>query len=308
MKTINITEAMRLFILVAETGGFSAAARREGVQQSSVSRAIALLEEEYKTTLFHRTTRSLKITEQGLFCLNECRRIVQDIDMLSTQMQQSRELPEGRLRISLPVAFGSRVIVKMLGGFSRKFPKIALEIHLEDREVNLVSEGYDVVVRVGPTEDSTVICRKIGVIRRGLYVARSLRQKLGKIQSPQDLARFPAVVFGDVAPTRPRWVLSRRGERKTVPISQVTVVNHLDSLDALMEQGMGVACLPHYFNSSDLRAKSKALVDCVLPEWEVSQEFGASSAVYLLFPKGDKVSAKVRAFVDYLSESLASGC
>jgi DNA-binding transcriptional LysR family regulator len=302
MKTMNLIEAMRLYVAVAETEGFSTAARRQRTQQSTVSRAIAWLEKEYNATFFHRTTRTLKMTEEGRTYLVESRKILSEIDQLAMRMQKIQETPEGLLRISMPVAFGGRLIVGTLGEFKQKYPAITLEIHLEDREVNLIPEGYDVVIRVGPSDDSTVISRKLTTIHRGLYVSQNLQQKLGDIRSPHDLSRFPAVIFADRVPTRPKWILSRGNERRTVPISEFTVINHLDSLDSLMKQGLGVACIPHYFNQPYLKEKNIDKAVHVLSEWDVVHDLGQSSTVYLLYPKGEKTSAKARAFIDFLLE------
>jgi DNA-binding transcriptional LysR family regulator len=186
-----------------------------------------------------------------------------------------------------------------LAEFKRRYPEITLEIHVEDRMVDVVGESFDVVLRVGASPDSFITSRKIAVVRRGLLIAESLIKRSGGVTRPADLARFPALWFNDRVPVPPRWVVTQGRRRETVPISEITSVNQLDGLHALLVGGMGVAHAPLFFAppGSGLRQ--------VLPEWEVRGALDAQSGVYALFPGGAHASAKVRVFVDYLVECFA---
>jgi DNA-binding transcriptional LysR family regulator len=237
MANIDQLEGMRVFIAVVEGGSFSEAARKLHVQQSTISRAIGGLEEEYNTILLNRTTRKMTLTEAGHSFLAESRKILADVNDLNSRMKRIREEPKGLLRIGLSTAFGKLIVVPTLTEFKRKFPAITLEIHHDDRLVDIIAEGYDVVIRVGGSEDSLITSRKIAVVRRGIFGAKSLFKKLGSVETPQDLARYPAIVFEDHVPASPKWTLTKGRNRVSVPISSITSVDQLDSLYTLLKGG-----------------------------------------------------------------------
>jgi DNA-binding transcriptional LysR family regulator len=293
---------MKVFVAVVDSGSFSGAARKLRVQQSTISRVIGAIEEEYNTILLNRTTRKMTLTEAGHTFLAESRKIIAEVDDLNTRMKRIREEPKGLLRIGLSTAFGKMIVVPTLSEFKRKFPGITLEIHHEDRLVDIIAEGYDVVIRIGGSEDSLITSRKIAVVRRGLFGAKSLLKKLGPISSPEDLSRFPAIVFEDHVPLSPKWTLSKGRSRVSVPISSITSVDQLDSLYTLLNEGLGIAYVPIFFAES---SKTAPAIEHILADWDVVHELEPTSSVYALFPGGTKVSAKVRVFVDFLVDRLS---
>jgi DNA-binding transcriptional LysR family regulator len=300
MPSIDQLESMKVFIAIVESGSFSAAARKLRLQQSTISRVIGGLEDEYNTVLLNRTTRKMTLTEAGHAYLSDSRRILAEVDELNIRMKRIREEPKGLLRLGLPTAFGKLIVVPTLSEFKRRFPDIMLEIHHDDRLVDIIAEGYDVVIRVGGSQDSLITSRKIALVRRGLFVAKSLLKKLGPVVSPQDLSRFPALLFDDRAPEVPKWTLSKGRNRVSVPIPSLTAVDQLDSLHTLLKEGLGVAYAPLFFMET-----AGTPIERVLPDWDVVGDLEASSGVYALFPGGSKVSAKVRVFVDFLVERLS---
>ncbi len=155
---------------------------------------------------------------------------------------------------------------------------------------------------MGRSEDSLLTTRKIAVVHRGLFCAKSLVQRLGAIERPEDLARYPALLFGGRVPAAPQWELSRGRRRVTVPIGSASSVDQLDSLYALMSYGLGVAYAPLFLSDPTL---TRTPIERVLPDWTVGHRLEPSSGVYALFAGGERASAKVHAFVDYLSEKLS---
>lgn len=272
------------------------------MQQSSVSRAIQLLEEEYRTPLVTRSTRKMTFTEAGLTLLGESRRLIAELTELKSHLQKVREEPRGVLRIGMSTAFGKLLVVPMLHEFKSRYPEVQLEIHFDDALVDIVGEGLDVAIRVGASEDSLITSRKIAVVRRGLFVHPRLLRALGPIRRPEDLSRYPALLFQDRLPSRPQWLLAQGRSRQRVPIPTATAVNQLDALYLLLKEGLGVGYVPLFFNDPSLGG---APLERILPEWEAIQELEASSSVYALFPGGARASAKVRVFVDYLVEKLS---
>ena len=301
MERINQIEAMKLFIEVVERGGFSAAARNLRIQQSTVSRIISQLETEYNTTLLTRSTRNMVLTEAGHLLLGESRKLISEIDEIKSKLKQTQDEPRGLLRLSLPITFGRLFVVPTLVDFKSKFPQINLEVHFEDRLVDLVSDGYDVVIRVGASEDSFVTNRKLAIVRRGMYVSKNLIKKIGPIRSPQDLEKYPAILFEDRMPKNPKWNLSQGKSKKSVHIHSATCVNQLDSLCDLVCAGLGVGYVPQFLANDNNRFNH---IERILPDWDVIGDIDRISGVYALFHGGSKVSAKVRAFVDHLIEHL----
>lgn len=302
MGRIDHLESMKVFVVVVETGSFSGAARKLHVQQSTISRIVGALEEEYNTVLLNRTTRKMTLTEAGHSFLLDSRRILAEVEDLSGRMKRIREEPKGLLRLGLSTAFGKMIVIPTLNEFKRKFPEITLEIHHDDRLVDIIAERYDVVIRIGGSDDSLITSRKIAVVRRGLFVAKAMLKKLGPVSSPQDLSRFPVIVFEDHIPSSPKWVLAKGRNRVTIPIQSITSVDQLDSMYTLLKEGLGVAYVPLFFGEL---SNAGSLIERVLPDWDVTHELEPTSSVYALFPGGTKVSAKVRVFVDFLVSRLS---
>ena len=300
--SINQTEVMRILVAIAGEGGFSAAARKLRLQQSSVSRSISSLENELGVALLNRTTRKISFTEDGLTYLAESRRILTEIDNLNASVRKTREVPQGTLRISLSTAFGKWVVIPVLAEFKMKYPEVSLEVHLEDRLVDIVSEAYDVVIRVGETEDSRVTSRKIAIVRRGIFVSKKLMKTLGPIRNPTDLERYPAVIFDDRADPAATWTFTQSKTRLRIRFKSATAVNQLDGVYRLVCDGLGVAQLPLFIGSE---SGNTGQLEQVLPEWDFAGEIGNYDRVYALFTGGRKMSAKVRVFLDYLVKKLS---
>ena len=184
----------------------------------------------------------------------------------------------------------------------QRFPDVTLEVRCNDRRVDIIAEGYDVVVRVGRSDDSIITSRKIAVVKRGLFGAKSLIRRLGPITTPQDLSRYPALLYGAHVPASPTWQLGKGQSRVRVPITSITSVDQLDSLYALMREGLGIAYAPLFLSDTGM---SGPPIERVLPDWDVIG-LEATAGVYALFPGGAKASAKVRAFVDFLVERVAA--
>lgn len=295
--------SMRTFIAVVESGSFSAAARKLRVQQSTISRTVGALEEAYNAALLSRTTRKMKLTEAGHAFLVESRRILAEVDDLDLRMKRTRDEPKGLLRIGLSTVFGKLLVVPALPEFKQRFPGITFEVRHDDRLVDIIAEGYDVVIRIGRGEDSLITSRRIAVVKRGLFGAKSLIKKLGPIATPQDLARYPALLFGEQVPASPKWQLAKGASRVSVPIASVTSVDQLDSLYALMRYGLGITYAPLFLTDTGM---SGPPIERVLPDWDVINRLKPTSGVYALFPGGAKVSAKVRVFVDFLVERMSA--
>lgn len=294
--------AMKGFVKVAQSGSFSRAAKDLGANQSSLSRLVQSLEEELGVQLLHRTTRQLRLTEPGTVFFAEASRIVADIDELTARTRELQTATRGHLRIGMPIAFGRGFVVPRLAEFHRSFPEVTLELLMDDRLVDVVREGFDVVIRIGVLPSSTHLSRKLAVVRRYLVAAPSLLQKTGRGFSSEHLGTLPAILFESTRSQSPSWRLTRERSRKEIPIRSHLSVNHLESILTLARDGLGVAHLPSWLVQSDL---DSGRLERLLPEWSVASASASESVVHAVYPATRKQTAKVRAFIDFLVTAIA---
>ncbi|MCB9684588.1 MAG: LysR family transcriptional regulator [Alphaproteobacteria bacterium] len=285
---MDVLGQMHLFVKVVESGGFTTAGRELGLPKSTVSRQIARLEDRLGVRLLERTTRSLRPTEAGQAYYERCVRIVADVMDAENAVTQGQREPRGTLRISAPMSLGYRYLGDALGAFLRTYPQLRVEVSLSDRRVDLIDEGYDVAVRIGVLDDSSMIARRLGPTHMSIVGAPSYFAEHGTPESPEEL-RHHACFQYEYGPTLSTW---RLGPELTIPVKGPMVSNNGDVLLAAARAGVGLALLPRFIVRDDLA--SGALVT-VLDE-HVTQ----SLAMWAVYPANRYLSSKVRAFVDFV--------
>jgi DNA-binding transcriptional LysR family regulator len=174
-----------VFVRVAETRSFVAASRLLGVSASAIGKSVARLEEKLGVRLFHRSTRSVTLTAEGTLFLERSRRILAEIEAAEMELSQATATPRGRLRISLPLV--SSLVLPVLGEFMREYPAIELDLDFTDRLVEVIEEGFDVVVRTGDPTDSRLSARKLGTFRSMLVASPDYLARRGIPEVPADL-------------------------------------------------------------------------------------------------------------------------
>src|SRR5262249_42354056 len=279
------------FIAVADTGSISEAARRIGVSKSVVSERLSDLERALGTTLLHRSTRKLSITEDGTALYRRARRIVREGAEAAAQMGQRRGEPGGPLRIAGPVSFGALHLGPALYGFLARHPKIELTLDVDDRLVNILADGYDAAVRHGPVVDEHVIVKKLAASRRFLVAAPAYLYRFGRPRAPGDLKDHRGIVSPNRGAADWRFTVSRRPVTVRPATVALRVNNGLLMRDAAVA-GLGLALLPTYFIQSELARKKLAIVDIgAEPEGAV---------LYPSYPSERRASAKLRALTEWL--------
>ncbi|PVM89427.1 LysR family transcriptional regulator [Caulobacter radicis] len=287
--------ALNVFVRVTETRSFTAAAGRLGVSPSAVGKAIARLEAQLGTRLFHRSTRSVALTAEGGLLLDRCRRIFAEIDALTGELSASREAPRGRLRVSFPLV--GMLLMPTLSAFMRAYPEIELDLDFTDRIVDVIEEGFDAVVRTGEVSDSRLMTRSLGSFEHRVVGAPSYFERHGTPQAPEDLAshaclqhRYPST--GKLE----RWPLYRDEVFVGDGLPTAVTASTLEPLIYLAEQGQGVTCVPLFSVRAQLA--SGALV-CVL------EPFLKSTGMFrVVWPSNRLLTPKVRALVDFLASEL----
>ncbi|PDS99832.1 LysR family transcriptional regulator [Rhizobium sp. S9] len=285
------------FVHAAEQQSYVAAARIAGVSPSAIGKAVARLESRLGVRLFNRTTRSISLTEEGAVLYERYKRIIDDMQDVEAALSKSRESPRGRLRVSVPHIVGHHLLMPMLPAFAERFPEIELDVDFEDRLIDLVAEGLDVVVRSGELADARLIARHLGDQHFVVCGSPDYFERRGRPETPGDLFRHACIHFkypssGRVAP----WAFSAPYERLLLPKS--LTFNNTDAGLRAAQDGLGLAHLPVYVAASHMRAGRliPVLTSFMVP-------FGSLS---LVWPSNRQLSPKVRAFVDFVVENCTA--
>jgi DNA-binding transcriptional LysR family regulator len=284
------------FAAVARTGSFRAAGTFLDRDPSIVSRRLSQLERRLGVRLLLRTTRSVTLTEAGTLYFRRIQAVLDEIEMATREVSGFAATPQGVLRISLPVTYGREVVAPLLPSFLRKYPQIQIDAHFLDRMVDIVSEGFDLVIRVGPIQDSSLVVRKIGSFRSLLTASPGYLEGSGVPRAPHDLASHSCLGFTH-HPDWPDWVLENNEERITLRPHGPLIANRSDSVMAAALKGAGIALVPDWMAGP--RLKTGELIE-VLPGWRSVREVD----VQVVMPPGALIPGKTRAFVDEMAAAF----
>lgn len=285
-------QAIELFIRVVDLGSFSKAALDMGVGQPTATKLVASLEKRLGSRLLHRTTRGVTPTEIGALYYDKCKLIVHHMDEAQNASALLQLQVQGALRISTSVAFGRRVLSPMVMRFMQMHPKLQIELNFEDRYDNLVEQGIDVAIRMGPLADSTLGVRYLGINPWVMVASTSYLAARGTPSKPKALAEHDVLIYNTVQGDG-RWHLGGAdGRLQTVSVRGPLRTNNLSTLLVAARSGLGLAALPKYVAHQSVLsgALTEVLTDWTLP----SQEINA------VFPSPQLVPAKVTSFVSWL--------
>ena len=286
-----------LFIRVVETGSFSKAASEAGVTQPTATKAVAAMEQRLGARLLHRSTRGVTPTEVGTLYYDKCKLITQEIDAADNLVTLLQSTVGGLLRISTSVAFGRRVMVPLVLRYMRLHPEMAIDLGFDDRYVNLVEQGIDLAIRMGPMADSGLGARYLGTNPWVMVAAPAYLAARGMPLGAADLALHDCLVYSSVQGDD-RWSLvSAAGEKLSVPVKGPLRSNNLSAVLGAARAGMGLAVLPWYVARESMAdgAVQTVMNDHLLPAQEV----------HAVFPSPKLVPLKVTSFSTFLQQSLA---
>ena len=285
--------ALRAFTRVAETRSFSEAARKLGVSKSAVSRLVSALEADLGARLFHRTTRALTLTEAGAGYFERVGRALADLEDADLAVGQLQAAPRGRLRVSAPMSFGFLHLAAAIPDFLALYPEVVVDCAMSDRFVDLVEEGFDIAVRIGALEDSSLIARRLAPVRRVVCASPDYIARRGRPETPSDLEKLDGLTNSNFDAFQEWRFVSQEGKPWPIEMRGRFGANNGDALRVAALRGLGFAYLPTFIVGADLR--SGALVS-VLEDFIEQDMF--LSAVY---PHARHLSPKVRALVDFLA-------
>lgn len=283
------------FVQAAETGSFVAAGRNAGVSASAIGKAIARLERRLGVRLFHRNTRSMVLTEEGRIFLDRCRRIFDEIEAAEMEMTQIAAAPSGRLRVSLPLV--GMLLMPVIADFMAAFPAILLDLDFSDRLVDVIEEGFDVVVRTGAATDSRLMRLSLGRFSGRIVASPAYLERRGVPGVPGDLVSHDCLRQRSPASGKlTDWALSDPAGDGVPIIPETISVTSIGPLIYLAERGFGIAFLPPFAVSSQI--KQGTLVPLLEAYIRETGEFAA------LWPTSRQLSPRIRAFVTFLAEHL----
>ena len=289
----RLTE-MQAFVQVVDDSGFTEAARKLGLSKSAVSKHVSSLEARLGVRLLNRTTRRVSPTELGLAYYDRAKGVLSDAESADEMVTSMQSSPKGELRVSVPVSFGIGHVSSAVAGFLREYPEVDINMVLDDRFVELVAEGFDVAIRIGVLEDSSLRARKLAEVRLVLAASPSYLAERGTPESLEDLNSHCLLHYSNLA-TGNFWKLKgKSGEERQIRAGGRLTANNGESLLRAAEAGIGISRMPAFIIGD--RIETGRLVE-VLPDLEPE-----ILGIFALYPEGPFPQPKLRAFIDYLVE------
>lgn len=283
---------MALFVEVVKARSFRGAAEAMGMPNSTLSRRISSLEKAIGLRLLHRTTRKIELTEAGLIYYERCRRIVDEARLAHEQLGELLAQPSGTLRASLPVDFAATYLAPILAEFGRLYPGINFELDLTPRNVDLVTEPFDVAVRVGDQPDSNLIARPLARLRSQLYASPRYLELSGEPRHPGDLSQHECLMF----PKTTSWTLNDGESSLETPIGGRFRANNVGMLRRLATLDQGIVLLPYAVVADETAA---GVLQRILPQWQ-----GAAIPIHAL-TETRLLPAKTQRFIEFLRRHLS---
>lgn len=288
---------MRVFRAVVETGSFTGAAEVLGASQPFVSQTMQRLELRLGTKLMHRTTRGHRLTPEGERFLITAGRVINAVEYAETEWQQEKDQIEGRLRVTVPIAFGLDRITPLIPAFLTQYPRLSVDLRLTDDHENLIADGIDVAIRMGRLTDSGLMHRKLCRLRRLVVAAPELVQRYGSPKSLAELEAMPCIAWDASRGHLNRWTFLINGEKQEFVAKSRFRSNQGMSLFGLCLAGQGVMRVAEHLARPAI--KDGRLVQ-LLPD-HVSAD---DTAIHAVFLPDRHLVPRIRSFVDFIATSL----
>ncbi len=283
-------DAMKAFVAVADAQGFAAAARKLGRSTAMVSRLVSGLEAHLGARVLNRSTRRVSMTETGRAYYERASAILAELDEADAQASRDSTEPRGLLRINAPVSFGILHLASALNAFKRAYPALQLDVVLNDRRVDLLEEGFDVVIRIGALADSSLIARPLTTTRMVVCASNAYLRRHGRPKTPEDLQQHDCLIYtAGAAGAHSVWKFAKDGRGHSVAVQGSYHASNGDLLLAAAQAGLGVILQPS-FNLGD-----GSLLQILLKDYDAGR-----LPIHALYPHRRHLSAKVRRFVEFL--------
>lgn len=288
-------QAMTAFVRVVDTGSFSQAARQIGVGQPAISKTIAQLEDRLQVRLLIRSTHGLTPTDAGMRFYERAKTAIHEADEAELEAKGAGSGLSGRLRVCAATTFARVMVIPHLPAFMAAHPDLDIDIVLDDRVIDLVSEGIDIGLRMGELADSSAVARRLATGRRSVVATPGYLEKHGVPQVPADITVHQAVIYTQLARS---WTFNRNGTEASVAVSGRVQFSAAEGIRAAVKADMGLAVTSDWMFWPELQSGE---VVRVLEDWELPP-----IDLWAVFPTGRLASAKARAFAEFVERILVS--
>jgi DNA-binding transcriptional LysR family regulator len=290
-------EAMAIFAKVVETRGITAAAIDLGLSAPTISKALARLEKRLGSRLFNRTSRRLVLTDAGISLAERAARLLADAEAAESALVAQSATPHGTVRLAAPMSFGIREVAPILPDFLARYPEVLIDLHLSDALVDVISDGFDLALRIGELPDSSLLARRLAPVPGMIVAAPSYLQRRGRPLHPAQLAGHDCFTYAYLR-TRDAWrFVNAVGEQVTVRPSGPFRVNNGDAMLPAVIAGLGIAALPAFLAHEALQ---DGRLEVILADWCASQ-----ASLYLVTPPAGPRPVRVQVLADFLARRLS---
>jgi len=286
-------EGWAIFAKLAETGSFVSAAAELGLSQATVSKAIARLEGRLETTLLHRTSRRMSLTESGRQALERASRILAEGEAVEAEVTEQAAHPRGRVRMAAPMSFGIAHLAPLLPAFMARYPEVALEVDFSDEMVDVVAGSFDLALRISTLADSSLLARRLCSVRLLLVGSPAYFALHGRPRHPRELAAHRGLFYTNSRFGGAWRFRHRRQGEFAIEVPASLSVNNAEALAPSLLRGQGVALQPEFLVWEELR---KGRLEAVMPDW-----VAPSIALHVVTPPGRVRPARVKVLIEFLA-------
>ncbi len=286
---------MQVFMQIIDSGSLTKAANELNTSLPTVVRTLAALEEHLKIRLINRTTRKITITEEGKRYLQRCRKIQYEIEQSELEISANQQAPSGKLKVTASVMYGSTYVAPLIAKFLQKHKQVTIELVLSDQNINLVEQGIDVAIRIGPLSDSNMIAKKVGSVSRVICATPTFLNKINAIKQPKDLTNIPCILFNGLSHGN-NWHLHQGDKIHSIPVKGPLSCNNITSALNVVKESLGLGMFLSYQVEQELE-KGELLT--VLAEFEPPL-----LDVNIVYSHAKLMSTRVRYFVDWVTHEL----
>ncbi len=285
--------SMSVFVEVVDRGGFTAAEGRLGLSRAQISKLVMQLEAHLGTRLLNRTTRKISLTEMGRLYYERCKALLIEVDEIDSMASEQTSTPRGTLTIGAPSSFGTLHFKKVITEYMKQYPQVQISLQLTDRFVDVVDEGFDVVIRIAELADTSLIARKLSSCKLVYCASPAYLKEQGEPKVPQDLALHHCLLYSN-ADKPGTWTFYGPAGIENVSVNGPLTADNGDILRAAALADLGIVFMPSFIVADDLRAGvlQQILMDYCPPELTINA----------VFPSRRYLSAKVRTFIDFAAD------
>lgn len=291
------TEEIQAFVHIVEASTMTAAAELLGVAKSAISRRLSELEQQLSVELFHRTTRKLVLTESGQGFYMRCTQILNDIEEAQHAVSQAHQELNGLLRVAAPLSFGVLQLGPAIIEFQKLHPNLSFDIDFNDRQIDLIQEGFDVGIRIANLKDSSLIARKLATISFTVCASPAYLKQHGTPHSPEDLINHNCVTFSYLDNPSHWSFINEQGKKQTIKVPKLMQVNNGSFIHSAAIAGLGISRIPNFITYKSI-ASGKLIP--ILQDYSIPG-FNA----YAIYPPTRHLSQRVRQFIDFLVERFS---